>query len=93
MVRGYVQATNEWPSTSQRNKLINPAPLRGPLASLGARYGQAVRRREQILPEVEAWWDTQAPSQHITCWPVRYPGSKVPGGSRGSSPGRSLDNS
>ena len=32
---------------------------------------EAVRLCLAYLPEVEAWWDTQAPSQHITSWPVR----------------------
>ena len=41
---------------------------------------EAVRLCLAYLPEVEAWWDTQAPSQHITSWPVRYRGSSVPGG-------------
>jgi hypothetical protein len=33
---------------------------------------EAVRLCLAYLPEVEAWWHSQAPSQHIDSWPVRY---------------------
>jgi len=29
----------------------------------------------RLLPEVEAWWLSQKPSQHITTWRVDYPGT------------------
>jgi len=40
---------------------------------------EAVRLCLACLPEVEAWWDTQAPSQHIMSWPVKYPGTRAMG--------------
>jgi hypothetical protein len=35
---------------------------------------EAVRLCIAYLPEVETWWNSQAPSQHIMSWPVRYRG-------------------
>ena len=29
-----------------------------------------------MLGEVDAWWSNQAPSAHISAWPVEYPGPK-----------------
>jgi hypothetical protein len=40
---------------------------------------EAVRLCLASLPEVEAWWNTQAPSKHIMCWPVRYRGTSTTG--------------
>ena len=33
---------------------------------------EAVRLCLAYLPEVEAWWDSQTPSQHVSSWPVTY---------------------
>lgn len=40
---------------------------------------EAVRLCLAYLPEVEAWWNSQAPSRHIDSWPVRYRGAGVAG--------------
>jgi hypothetical protein len=37
---------------------------------------KAVRLCVAFLPEVEAWWMSQAPSPQIDCWPVKYPGTR-----------------
>jgi len=36
----------------------------------------AVKLCIACLPEVDAWWNTQAPSRHIMSWPVTYPGRR-----------------
>jgi hypothetical protein len=40
---------------------------------------EAVKLCLAYLPEVEAWWDRQAPSRHIMSWPVRYRGTSATG--------------
>ena len=40
---------------------------------------EAVRLCVAYLPEVEAWWNSQAPSQHIDSWPVTYRGASAAG--------------
>jgi len=33
---------------------------------------EAVQQCLSLLPEVDAWWDTQSASPHISSWPVNY---------------------
>jgi hypothetical protein len=33
---------------------------------------EAVDACMALLPEIEAWWSTQQPTQHIVTWPVTY---------------------
>lgn len=40
---------------------------------------EAVRLCLAYLPEVEAWWNAQAASEHIVSWPVRYRGISATG--------------
>jgi len=37
---------------------------------------QAVSACVALLPEVEAWWHTEASSEHITVFEMKYPGPK-----------------
>ena len=37
---------------------------------------EAVRLCLAYLPEVEAWWSSQTPSQHVSSWPVTYRGAE-----------------
>jgi len=37
---------------------------------------EAVEECVRLLTEVEEWWTTQKPSEHITCVPIKYPGTQ-----------------